>query len=214
MTPGPCQSSDISRHFAGAAPSDLSRFSNPKRNHSIDLGGCNDVHFRAALFFYGVSSVLEVCYMVFRRESEIADFAKLCLPNSCKMDKSIREICRFVNDYHDFPTGAHPALAPAGGDAIITSPKWVTLLKKRGHVVAKNGGYSLKASADALGFELPSGNRAVRAATRTQSATLTNHAPQFPSGSYEKSRFCARGITNRWVNGCFVHFYAYKCLRR
>ena len=65
--------------------------------------------------FNGASSVLGVCYMVFRRESDIGDFVKLCLPNSRKMDKSTEEIPLFVRGYREFATGAQPAIALAGG---------------------------------------------------------------------------------------------------
>ena len=110
----------------------------------------------------------------------VADFVKLCLSNRCKQEKTITDLCKYINDYVDFNTEKHPELPLTGDGASVAVSKWPIHLKSRGQSVPKKGRYALKVFAEALGIISPCEHPGAKAATRVQKTKTDKHAPPIP----------------------------------
>ena len=139
--------------------------------------------------FAGASQLFLDCGEL--EDTEFNDLVWRALSNRCRTAAARGRVCKFAQDYLEFPLYRDVALPFYGGQAIPTVVSWLDHIRLRGETVPHLGRYCLMAFGEAVGICFSVDHPAVRAAAATHHARVVKSAPGVPYDFVVKLEHCA-----------------------
>ena len=139
--------------------------------------------------FHGASQLFSDCFTL--EGSDFNELVERALSNRCRTAGTRYRVCKFAQNYLEFPLYRDVALPFYGGQAIPTIVSWLGHIRLRGETAPHLGRYCLLAFGEAIGICFCIDHPAVRAAGVTRRTKVVKAAPSVPYDLVIKLEECA-----------------------